>query len=166
MYLAEQFYKRILKKEPPYYAQYSFVTIIWKPIRKYINVVIIPNIPFSNLRVLLYKMIGFQIGKNVFIGMKCYMDDVAIENTIIGDNVTISYGCYFACHGKNQSHTTILIKNGAYVGMRSNLIAGKKGIIIGENSIVGAGSLVNRDIPDETTMVGVPINTLDNIGNT
>lgn len=163
MYLAELFYRKILKKEPPYYAKYSFVTIIWKPIRKYLNVVIIPNIPFTNLRVSLYRLIGFKIGKNVFIGMKCYMDDLAIEQTIIEDEVVISYGCYFACHGLNQEHTTIIIRKGAYIGMRSNLISGKKGITIGQNSIVGAGSLVNIDIPDETKAVGVPIRVLGRI---
>jgi hypothetical protein len=33
------------------------------------------------------------------------MDDVAIKNTIIENNVIISYRCYFACHGKGQKHT-------------------------------------------------------------
>ncbi len=157
MYIVEQFYKKILKKEPPYYAKYSLLTIIWKPIRKYLNVVIIPNVPFSNLRVSLYRLIGFKIGKNVFIGMKCYMDDVAIKNTIIEDNVTISYGCYFACHGKGQGHTSILIKKGAYLGMRCNILSGKEGITIGEYSIVGAGSLVNKNISDGAVGIGVPV---------
>jgi len=161
MYLAEQFYKKILKKEPPYYVKYSLVTIVWKPIRKYINVVIIPNVPFTNLRVYLYRIIGFNIGKNVFIGMKCYMDDVAIKNTVIEDNVTISYGTYFACHGKGQRHTKITIKENAYIGMRCNIISGKEGVIIGENTIVGAGSLVNKNIPSNTTAVGVPVKILD-----
>lgn len=165
MYLVEQFYINILKKEPPYYAKYSLLTIIWKPIRKYINVVIIPNVPFSRLRVALYRMIGFNIGKNVFIGMKCYMDDVAIDNTIIEDNVTISYGCYFACHGKGQAHTSILIKKGVYVGMRCNIISGRKGITIGENCIIGAASLVNKDIPNNMKASGVPIDVMgENIG--
>ncbi len=157
MYIIEQFYKKILKKEPPYYAKYSLLTIIWKPIRKYLNVVIIPNVPFTNLRVSLYRLIGFKIGKNVFIGMKCYMDDVAINNTIIEDNVTISYGCYFACHGKGQGHTHILIKQGAYIGMRCNILSGKEGISIGERSIIGAGSLVNKNIPDGAVGLGVPV---------
>ena len=160
MYLAEQFYKKILKKEPPYYAKYSFLTIVWKPIRKYLNVVIIPNVPFSRLRVSLYRLIGFKIGKNVFIGMKCYLDDVAIEKLIIEDEVVISYGCYFACHGKGQGHMPILVKNGAYIGMRCNILSGKKGITIGEDAIVGAGSLVNKDVPMNASVVGVPIQTL------
>jgi len=163
MYIAEQFYKKILRKEPPYYAKYSLLTIIWKPIRKYLNVVIIPNVPFSSLRVSMYRWIGFNIGKNVFIGMKCYMDDVAIDKTVIEDNVTISYGCYFACHGKGQEHTTIHIKQGVYVGMRCNMLSGKEGISIGEKSIIGAGSLVNSSIPNNTKAAGVPAKVLDDI---
>ena len=157
MYIIEQFYKKILKKEPPYYAQYSLLTIVWKPVRKYINVVIIPNTPFSSLRIIMYRMLGFQIGKNVFIGMKCYLDDIDPKNTIIEDNVVISYGCYFACHGKGQGHTNIIIKQGAYLGMRCNVVSGKYGLTIGENSIVAAGSLVNKNVLAETTVAGVPI---------
>jgi len=156
MYLAEQFYKKILKKKPPYYANYSLGTILWKPVRKYMNVVIIPNTPFSNLRVFLYRLIGFKIGKNVFIGMKCYMDDVAIAQTIIEDGVVISYGCYFACHGIGQGHTTIVIKKGAYLGMRCNVLSGREGITIGENAIVAAGSLVNTSVPTDAVVGGTP----------
>ncbi|UPT77643.1 acyltransferase [Sulfurovum sp. XGS-02] len=162
MYVVEQFYRKILKKDPPYYAKYSLITIIWKPLRKYINVVIIPNTPFSNLRVILYRMLGFKIGNNVFIGMKCYMDDMDPEKTIIEDDVVISYGCYFACHGKGQGHTSIVIEKGAYLGMRCNVISGKNGIVIGKNSIVGAGSLVNKSITENTSVAGIPAKMIVN----
>ena len=161
MYLVEKFYQNILKQEPPYYAKYSLSTIVWKPICKYLNVVIIPNVPFTNLRVAMYRWIGFTIGKNVFIGMKCYLDDVAIDKMIIEDNVVISYGCYFACHGKNQGHALIHIKEGAYIGMRCNIISGKEGIIIGEKSTIGAGSLVNKDIRANMTAIGIPIKIIE-----
>jgi acetyltransferase-like isoleucine patch superfamily enzyme len=157
MWLVEQLYRKVLRQEPPYYARYSFFKIIWKPTRKFINVVVIPNIPFNSVRIILYKMIGFQIGKNVFIGMKCYLDDIEPSKTVIEDNVVISYGCYFACHGKDQSHTHIIIKKGAYIGMRCNIISGKYGITIGENAVIGAGSLVNKDVPDNCIAVGVPV---------
>jgi len=161
MYLAEQFYRIILKKESPYYAKYSLALIIWKPIRKYLNVVVIPNVPFSNLRVSLYRFIGFNIGKNVFIGMKCYLDDVAMDKITIENNVTISYGCYFACHGKGQGHTSICIQEGAYLGMRCNVLSGEEGIVIGKKSIIGAGSLVNVNIPSNAKAVGVPVELLN-----
>jgi len=121
-----KFICKILGKPAPFYANYPLWLIIWKPIRKYINVVIIPNIPFSRLRVMLYRMLGFKIGKNVFIGMKCYMDDILPSDTIIEDNVTVSYGTYFAVHGKGHSKTFIHIKERAYIGMRCNIISGEK----------------------------------------
>ena len=74
----------------------------------------------------------------------------------IEDNVTISYGVFFACHGYGQQHMPITIKKGAYVGMRSSIISGKTGVTIGENAIVGACTLVNKDIPSGATAVGVP----------
>jgi acetyltransferase-like isoleucine patch superfamily enzyme len=163
MKLAELYYK-LREKPVPYYAKYPTWLIIWKPIRKFINVVFIPNIPFSTLRIFFYRyLVGYKIGKNVFIGMKCYLDDLEPKNTIIEDNVTISYGCYFALHGIGQSHTHIHIKKGAYIGMRATIISGAEGICIGENSIIGAASLVNKSLPDNITAVGVPASILKSI---
>jgi len=118
--------------------------------------VIIPNIPFTWLRVGMYRLIGYRIGRNVFIGMRCYMDDVEPSNTVIEDNVTVAYGTYFACHGKGQGHTTILIKKNTYIGMRCNILSGKRGIEIGPNAIIGAGSLINKTIPQGVVAAGCP----------
>lgn len=91
--------------------------------------------------------------------MKCYFDDLCVDKIVIGDNVTISYGVYFACHGKNQGHNQIVIKDGAYVGMRASITA-RHDIEIGENAIVGAMSLVNKSVADAATVVGVPAKPL------
>ena len=161
MKLIESIYK-IRNKPVPYYAQYPLWLIIWKPIRKFFNVVLIPNVPFSNLRIFLYRyLVGYKIGKNVFIGMKCYLDDLEPSKTIIEDNVTVSYGCFFALHGIRQKHSFINIKKGAYVGMRATIIAGEEGITIGENSIIGACSLVNKSIPPNSKAVGVPAKVIN-----
>jgi len=156
MRLVELYYKKILKRDIPYYARYSLTKIIMKPIIKFLNIVIIPNLPFQTLRVILYRLIGFKIGKDTDIGMKCYLDEIDPSKLIIENNVTISCNCYFTCHGKGQTHTKIVIKEGTYIGMRANILSGKEGIVIGKNVIIGAGSLVNKDIPDNTTVVGVP----------
>jgi acetyltransferase-like isoleucine patch superfamily enzyme len=156
MRLIELYYEKILRQDIPYYAKYSLGKIIMKPIKKFLNIVIIPNTPFLRLRVMLYRLIGFKIGKNSDIGMKCYLDEIDPSKLIIENDVTISCNCYFTCHGKSQSHTKIVIKQGTYIGMRANILSGKHGIEIGENVIVGAGSLVNRSIPSNTTVVGVP----------
>lgn len=148
---------RIRGKPVPYYADYPLWLIIWKPIRKWLNVVLIPNVVSTRLRVALYRLIGFKIGRNVFIGMKCYLDDVDPAMTTIEDNATISYGTYFAVHGPDQDHTPIRIKENAYVGMRCTILSGKSGIVIGRNAIIGAGSLVNKSVPDDAVAAGCPI---------
>ena len=161
MKLLRFFYRKIYRREPPYYYHYSLWKIIVKPIRKYFNVVIIPNTPFGNLRIFMYRCCGYKIGKNVFIGMKCYLDDLCYDKITIEDDVVISYGVFFACHGKNQTHTTITVKKGTYIGMRANIISGKDGIVLGENSVIGAGALVNKGVPDNARAVGVPIKIID-----
>lgn len=157
MGILKTYYKVFRKNKPlPHYAHYSILKIIWIPIRKYLNVVLIPNIPFNKIRILLYRMIGYKIGKSVFIGMKCYLDDLEPHKTTIENNVTISYGVYFALHGKGQPRTFIHLKNKSYVGMRAILIGKKNGLTIGEGAIIGSGSLVIKDVPDNEVHVGNP----------
>ena len=151
-----EFYYKVRGKEAPYYARHSIFFLLWKMLRKFLNVVIIPNIPFNIVRIKLYRLVGYKIGKQVFIGMKCYLDDLNPAQTIIESQVTISYGCYFSLHGKRQDHQQIIIREKAYLGMRCNIVATKAPIIIGKNSIVGAGSLVNKSIPDNSIAAGVP----------
>lgn len=140
----------------PYYVRYSIWMILWRPIRKYLNVVIVPNIPFTSLRILMYKLIGYKIGKNVFIGMKCYLDDLEPKNTVIENNDTISYGVYFSAHGKNQGRTKIQICSGSYIGMSALIIARREGLVIGNNAIVGAGSVVIHDVLENSKVAGNP----------
>lgn len=78
----------------------------------------------------------------------------------VEDDCTISYGVFFACHGRNQQHTAITVKKGAYIGMRANVISGKTGVTIGENAVIGACTLVNKNIPAGATAVGVPCRVL------
>ncbi len=155
MTLLELYYK-IRKQPPPPFAKHSILFLLWKMLRKFLNVVIIPNIPFNTVRIGLYRMMGYRIGKGVFIGMKCYLDDLNPSHTTIEANVTISYGCYFSLHGKRQSHQHIIIKKNVYIGMRCNIVATKEDIIIGENSVVGAASLVNKPVPANSVAAGVP----------
>lgn len=137
-------------------AEKSFLTKVACFFRRWISVTIAPYVVFKNVRIFLYRLCGYKIGKNVFIGMRCYFDDLEPKLFTIEDGAVISYGVFFSCHGTRQTHTPITIKKGAYVGMRSNIISGKNGVTIGENAVVGAGTLVNKDVPDGATAVGVP----------
>lgn len=169
MKLLKWMYEKKNKKPAPYYYDYSIFTILMKPIRKWLTNTLAANCPFNCVRIWLYKICGFKIGKNVFIGMKCYLDDMCYDLISIGNNVTISYGVYLACHGKNQDHYPIVINDNAYVGMRASIISKNKnsevGVCIGNGAIVGACALVNQNIPENATAVGIPCRIMEREGN-
>lgn len=129
--------------------------------RKWMSARVIPNMVLNGWRIFFYRLCGYNIGKNVFIGMRCYLDDLEPHMLTIEDNAVISYGVFFACHGRHQNHMPITIKQGAYIGMRANILSGKTGITIGEKAVVGAGTLVNRDVPAGATAVGVPCRIIE-----
>lgn len=144
----------------------KFIKKVGKYFRKVISVRIAPYIAFNCIRIFLYRLCGYKIGKHVFIGMRCYLDDMEPKMLTIEDNVTISYGVYMACHGYGQRHYPITIKKGSYVGMRSSIISkngnSTNGVVIGENVVIGAMTLVNKDIPNGTTAVGIPCRIIGN----
>ena len=133
--------------------------------RKWMSAKIIPHMVLNGWRIFFYRRCGYNIGKNVFIGMRCYLDDLEPKMFTVEDDAIISYGVFFACHGKNQQHTPITVKKGAYIGMRASVISGKTGVTIGENATIGASTLVNKDIPAGATAVGVPCRIIEKNGD-
>lgn len=148
-------HKGVADEDIPYWYRRSFFNQVWHTMRKWICQVWAPNATITGVRIVLYRICGFKIGKGCFIGMKCYFDDLCVEKMEIGNNVTISYGVYFSCHSPYQEHHKMVIDDGAYIGMRASIIA-TRDIVIGKNACVGAMSLVNKSIPDGATAVGVP----------
>jgi acetyltransferase-like isoleucine patch superfamily enzyme len=151
------------KEKMPYAYKRSVLSQVWHTLRKFICQNIAPNCVTNFMRIRLYRLCGFKIGKNVFIGMKCYLDDVFPENLVIEDNVGISYGVYFSCHGRKQNAHTITIRKNAHIGFRACILA-RQDIEIGELCMIGAMSLVNKSIPADTTAVGVPCKIVKEIG--
>jgi acetyltransferase-like isoleucine patch superfamily enzyme len=54
----------------------------------------------------------------------------------------------------------IVIKNNAWIGASATILPG---ITVGENSIVGAGSIVTKDVPDNTMVAGNPAKYMKSI---
>lgn len=169
MSIAKSLYRIINKKEPPEDYSYSICGLIMKPIRKWITNTVASNCPFNKFRIALYRIAGFKIGKNTFIGMHCYLDDMCYKLLSFGDDVIVSYGVYFACHGRNQGHYPIRVNDRAYIGMRASIISknadgSERGVCIDEDAVVGACALVNKDIPKGATAVGVPCRIIQTKG--
>lgn len=92
-----------------------------------------------------------EIGKGVFIDHG--MGVVIGETATVGNDVTLYQGVTLGGTGKTggKRHPTLL--DNVFVGNNANILGN---ITIGENSRVGAGSVVLRDVPPDSTVVGVP----------
>lgn len=132
----------------------------WQWVRAFLNNVIARNLPHRNTRfkTFLYRLTGITIGRNVFIGMNNYMEDYITENVFIEDDVTISFNTTFIAHGVKRSKTSndekiIVIRSGAYIGARTTILPG---VTVGKNAIIGAGSVIVKDVPPGAIAVGNP----------
>ena len=114
-----------------------------------------------------------EIQKGVKIGNTCKIsshtficEGVTIEdNVFVGHNVTFINDLFPRATNKDgelQSEDNwicvpTLVKNGASIGSSATLLCG---ITVGENAIVGAGSVVTKDVPPDTIVVGNPAKAL------
>jgi len=94
---------------------------------------------------------GAQIGRRLFIDHG--MGVVIGETSIVGDDVTLYHGVTLGGTSleKKKRHPTL--GNGVVVGNTSSILGD---IVVGDNSRVGAGSVVLRNVPSNSTVVGVP----------
>ena len=109
-----------------------------------------------------------SLGQNVFVGNKVTIgDNVKIQNNVsVYDNVTIEddvfcgpsmvftnvYNPRSFIERKTEYRDT-LVKKGATLGANCTIVCG---VTIGEYSLVGAGAVINKDVPAFALMVGVP----------
>lgn len=94
---------------------------------------------------------GAQVGRRLFIDHG--MGVVIGETSIVGDDVTLYQGVSLGGTGKERGKRHPTVRDNVVVGAGAKILGN---ITIGKNSRVGAGSVVLRDIPDDSTVVGVP----------
>lgn len=94
---------------------------------------------------------GAQIGRGFFID---HGNGVIIgETTIVGDNVTLYQGVTLGGTGKEQGKRHPTIGNNVMISAGAKVLGS---FTIGENSKIGAGSVVLEEVPPNSTVVGVP----------
>jgi serine O-acetyltransferase len=100
---------------------------------------------------------GIDIHPGATLGRRLFIDHgsgvVIGETAIVGDDVTIYQGVTLGGTGKQKGKRHPTLCDGVFVGNNANLLGD---ISIGENSRVGAGSVVLIDVPPNSTVVGVP----------
>ena len=100
---------------------------------------------------------GIEIHPGAEIGRRFFVDHgsgvVIGETTIVGDDVTLYQGVTLGGTGKETGKRHPTIRNNVVIGAGARVLGN---IVIGENCRVGAGSVVLRSVPDNSTIVGVP----------
>lgn len=104
------------------------------------------------------------LGDNVSIGQNTVIAAIGEDGVTIGDNTIIAAQCYIIdCdHSfepddliRNQKQKTAPISIGKDVWIAANVTI-LKGVTIGDGAVIGAKSLVNKDIPANAVAVGIP----------
>lgn len=135
-------------------------------IKKKILKMIAKNLPGCNLRLFLLRNCGFNIGNQVYIGEEFIIieDLESTQYTLdIGDRASIAPRVTFVMHSQpNESRITpyvhsykgsITIGPDSWVGTGAVILPG---VTIGEGSVVGANSVVTKDVPPYTIVGGIP----------
>jgi serine O-acetyltransferase len=100
---------------------------------------------------------GIEIHPAAHVGRRLFIDHgmgvVIGETTVLGDEVTIYQDVTLGGTGKEEGKRHPTIGNRVVIGAGSRVLGN---IEIGHNSRIGAGSVVLRSVPDDSTVVGVP----------
>ncbi|HEY9571810.1 MAG TPA: UDP-2-acetamido-3-amino-2,3-dideoxy-D-glucuronate N-acetyltransferase [Pusillimonas sp.] len=111
---------------------------------------------------------GVSLGQNVFVANKVVIGDrCKIQNNVsVYDNVTLEEGVFCgpsmvftnvynprSLVERKDEYRDTLVKKGATLGANCTIVCG---VTIGEYAFVGAGAVVNKDVPAYALMVGVP----------
>jgi len=124
-----------------------------------------PALPFNRLRALFLRLSGHPVGEDAWIGKGLLIiDDCSLtEKAIIGDRVAFAPRVTLVLQSfPNYSRikefaptkcADVVIGDDAWIGTGAIILPG---IRIGEGAIVGAGSVVTRDVPPRAIVAGVP----------
>ena len=109
---------------------------------------------------------NISVGKNVFVNACCHFQDHG--GVVLGDNCLVGHNVVFATlnHGilpetrASMLPAPIIVGKNVWIGSNSTIL---QGVNIGDGAIVAAGSVVNRDVPANTIVGGVPAKVIRNI---
>ncbi len=110
---------------------------------------------------LVQNLEGLILGKETDIGAFSYIN--ALNGVVIEDNVQIGSHCsIYSISTIDNTSGKIYLKNNCRIGSHTTILPG---VCVGKNSVVGAHSLVNKDIPDNVVAYGVPAKVIKKLEN-
>ena len=107
-----------------------------------------------------YRRMGVQIGDHSYLGSNVSIDYSHYWLISIGENVKIGPNTLILAHDTSTKTVlgytrigTVIIKDNVFIGSKSIILPN---VVLGENSIVGAGSVVTKNVPANTVVAGNP----------
>lgn len=151
-----------------------FHNIRMKQLSKMMDWAILEPFAPRKLRPRLMRKMGCHVGKGCFIGDNVRIDTSHADMITLEDGVSLAGGSRLLCHQRDFSDyhigsdynalgyniKPIVLKKGCLIGMESFVLPG---VTVGEGAIVGAGSLVTKDIPAWTVATGRPAKVIKHI---
>lgn len=151
-----------------------FGNIYRKRLEKMMDWSILQSFNPRKFRPKLMRKMGCKVGNGCFIGDYVRIDTGHADMIIVEDNVSIASGTRLLCHQRDFTNycvgsdymklgytvKPIVLKRGCLIGMESFVMPG---VTVGEGAIVGAGSMVTKDIPAWTIAIGRPAKVIKEI---
>lgn len=165
------------------YGQVTLGTIISRAVKTFrdsfllkycMNLVVLSPLNPRKIRPWVLRKVGCHVGKDVFIGSGVYIDAGHADLIYIDDHAHVTARTVLLCHKRELKDYCvgddyaklpykvgkIHLKKGCSTGTDTLIMPG---VTIGEGAIVGAGSLVTKDIPDWAIAMGRPAKVVKQI---
>lgn len=136
-------------------------------VKYFFNIALLAPFNSKKVRPAILRWMGCKVGKGVFIGDNVRIDMNLPELITIGDNSYITGGTTILCHKRDISNyhkgvrlydlpykkAPVVIGEGCSTGTNTIILPG---VTIGDGVVIGAGSVVTKDIPAWSLAVGCP----------
>ncbi|MFC4322437.1 acyltransferase [Litchfieldia salsa] len=130
----------------------------WKVVKNFIVIQLARYTPFLAMKNWLYRtFLNMKIGDQTSFGLMVMLDIMFPEKISIGRNSVIGYNTTILAHEyliKEYRLGEVLIGDEVMIGANTTILPGVR---IGDHSIVSAGTLVNKDVPDGAFVGGNPM---------
>jgi acetyltransferase-like isoleucine patch superfamily enzyme len=125
--------------------------------------------PSPSIRVALHRLRGVKMGKGVFIGNNVLIDRMFPHLVSLGDYAEIGDNTVIVCHGRGSKPLRkaypvevkpVVVGRGVWGGVNCIILAG---VTVGEYSVLGAGSVIRKDVPPYSVVIGNPATVIKHI---